>query len=90
VKGPATDSEPPSDGILLIRLDGTTKYLARTGTVYSAPAGRGRSGDMFWAQTLPRPGADGKRISFNSNRAGTIDQYILYVPDSTDAAAPAK
>lgn len=89
-KGPAAESEPPSDEILLIRLDGTTKYLARTGTVYSAPAGRGRSGDMFWAQTLPRPGADGRRISFNSNRSGTIDQYILYVPASIDAATRAK
>ena len=45
----------------MIRLDGTTKYLARTGTVYSAPAGRGKQGDMFWAQT--RPSADGKRPS---------------------------
>ncbi len=69
--------EPPLDEILLIRLDGTTRYLARTGTVYSAPAGRGRSGDMFWAQTLPSPSADGKRICFNSNRSGTIDLCLL-------------
>jgi hypothetical protein len=71
------DYEPPFDEIMLIRLDGTTRYLARTGTVYSAPAGRGRSGDMFWAQTLPSPSADGKRICFNSNRSGTIDLCLL-------------
>ncbi len=71
--------EPPLDEILLIHLDGTTKYLARTGTVYSAPAGRGRSGDMFWAQTLPSPSADGKRIYFNSNRSGTIDLCLLFL-----------
>jgi len=71
--------EPPLDEILLIRLDGTTKYLARTGTVYFAPAGRGKPGDMFWAQTLPRPSADGKRICFNSSRSGTIDLCILFL-----------
>lgn len=74
--------EPPFDEILLIRLDGTTKYLARTGTVYSAPAGRGKPGDMFWAQTLPRPSADGKRVCFNSSRSGTIDLHILYTEDN--------
>ena len=73
------DYEPPFDEILLIRLDGTTKYLSRTGTNYSAPDGRGKPGDMFWAQTLPRPSADGKRICFNSNRSGTIDLHLLYV-----------
>lgn len=78
------DHQAPYDEILMIRLDGTTKYLARTGTVYSAPAGRGKPGDMFWAQTLPRPSADGKRICFNSNRSGTIDLHILY----TGAGAP--
>ena len=71
--------EPPLDEILLLRLDGTTQYLARTGTVYSAPAGRGRAGDMFWAQTLPSPSADGKRICFNSNRSGTIDLCLLFL-----------
>jgi hypothetical protein len=70
--------EPPSDEILMIRLDGTTQYLARTGTVYSRTARRGAAGDMFWAQTLPRPSADGKRICFNSNRSGTIDLHVLY------------
>lgn len=74
--------QPPFDEILMIRLDGTTKYLARTGTVYSTPAGRGREGDMFWAQPLPRPSADGKRICFNSNRSATIDLNILYTEDS--------
>ena len=72
--------EPPFDEILLLRLDGTTKYLARTGTMYSVASGRGKPGDMFWAQTLPKPSADGKRICFNSNRSGTIDLCILY-PD---------
>jgi len=78
--------EPPFDEILMLRLDGTTKYLARTGTVYSAPGGRGRSGDMFWAQPLPRPSADGKRICFNSSRSGTIDLHILY----TEGGPPKK
>lgn len=76
--------EPPFDEILQIRLDGTTQYLARTRTVYSAPAGRGRTGDMFWAQTLPSPSADGKRICFNSNHSGTIDLHLLYL----DGAPP--
>jgi hypothetical protein len=34
---------------------------------------------MFWAMPLATPEANGNRISFNSNRSGTIDQYILYV-----------
>jgi Tol biopolymer transport system component len=34
---------------------------------------------MFWAQTLPSPSADGKRICFNSNRSGTIDLCILFL-----------
>jgi hypothetical protein len=34
---------------------------------------------MFWAQPLAAPNSDGRRICFNSNRAGTIDQYVLYV-----------
>ena len=71
--------EPPFDEILLLRLDGTTKYLARTGTVYSRAAGRGETGDMFWAQTLASPSADGKRICFNSSRSGTIDLCILFL-----------
>jgi hypothetical protein len=80
----AAHYEPPLDEILMIRVDGTTKYLARTGTVYSRAAGRGEPGDMFWAQTLPRPSADGKRICFNSSRSGTIDLHILY----TESQAP--
>ena len=83
-QNPPGGYQPPFDEILLIRLDGTTKYLARTGTVYSAPAGRGKPGDMFWAQTLPRPSADGKRVCFNSSRSGTIDLHILY----TEGNAP--
>lgn len=69
---------PPWDEIMMLKLDGTTKYLARTGTTYSRAAGRGGQGDMFWAQTLGRPSADGSRICFNSNRSGTIDLCILY------------
>ncbi|MBM3335788.1 PD40 domain-containing protein, partial [Candidatus Sumerlaeota bacterium] len=75
---PATYA-PPLDEIVLIRMDGTHKYLARTGTAYSREGAKGRTGDMFWAQPLGRPSSDGKRIIFNSNRAGTIDQHILYV-----------
>jgi parallel beta-helix repeat protein len=71
--------EPPFDEILLVRLDGTTKYLARTGTVYSRAGARGATGDMFWAQVLPSPSADGRRICFNSCRAGTIDLHILFL-----------
>jgi len=71
--------EPPFDEILQIRLDGTTRYLARTGTTYSRAGGRGDTGDMFWAQTLPSPSADGKRICFNSNRSGTIDLCLLFL-----------
>ncbi|MEW6356454.1 MAG: hypothetical protein AB1696_09020 [Planctomycetota bacterium] len=70
---------PLLDEILLIRLSGTCKYLARTGTAYSRAGGKGAEGDMFWAQPLASPSADGKRICFNSNRSGTIDQHILYV-----------
>lgn len=68
----------PVDEILMLRLDGTTKYLGHTGTVYSRPGARGAGGDMFWAQPLARPSADGRRIVFNSNRSGTIDLHILY------------
>jgi len=69
---------PPLDEILQIRLDGTWRYLARSGSEYSRGAGRGSATDMFWAMPLAVPGADGSRISFNSNRSGTIDQFILY------------
>jgi hypothetical protein len=74
---PETDA-PPQDEILQVRLDGTWKYLAHTGSEYSRGAGRGSSSDLFWAMPLAVPSADGRRISFNSNRSGTIDQYILY------------
>jgi hypothetical protein len=33
---------------------------------------------MFWAMPLAAPSADGKRISFNTNRSGTVDQCILF------------
>jgi hypothetical protein len=80
---------PPLDEMVLIRLDGTRTFLARTGTAY-ASAGRrsGSSQDTFWAQPLARPSADGRRISFNSNRSGTIDQFVLSVDDGQINPAP--
>lgn len=71
--------EPLLDEILMIHTNGTHRYLARTQTVYSRTKRRGSSGDMFWAQPLARPSADGKRVCFNSNRSGSIALYILYV-----------
>ncbi len=71
---------PYLDEIVQIRTDGTHRVLARSETAYSAP--RPRSGgpqDMFWAQPLGRPSADGSRINFNSNRSGDVDQCILFV-----------
>jgi len=37
---------------------------------------------MFWAEPLASPSSDGNRISFNSNRSGTVDQYVLFVGDA--------
>lgn len=68
----------PVDEIMMLRLDRTTKYLGHTRTIYSRPDAKGATGDMFWAQPLARPSADGKRILFNSNQSGTIDLHILY------------
>jgi hypothetical protein len=70
----------PRDEIAMIRLDGTVKYLARTG---SWP------GSFFWSQPLASPSSDGTRISFNSNCASEVptldctdsstgDHYILF------------
>jgi hypothetical protein len=70
---------PLYDEILQIHLDGKSKFLCRTGGNYSRGAGRGSSTDMFWAMPLAAPQADGKRISFNTNRSGTVDQCILYI-----------
>jgi hypothetical protein len=64
---------PPFDEIAAIDVSGNFKNLART---HSTP-GRGAA---FWAQPLPSPSADGSRISFNSNRTGNIQQYILWTP----------
>ncbi|MBI4658296.1 MAG: PD40 domain-containing protein [Verrucomicrobia bacterium] len=74
---PAVRAQSPFDEILRLNLDGTWKYLARTGTTYSRTGERGGSADMFWAQSLASPSADGRRICFNSNRSGTIDLFIL-------------
>lgn len=71
--------QPLLDEILLVKTDGTHEYLARTETKYWTERGRGRSGDMFWAQPLASPSSDGSRVSFNSIRSGTIDLHILYV-----------
>jgi hypothetical protein len=71
------DYEPPFDEILLLRLDGTARYLARTRTAYSRAGERGGADDLFRAQTLPSPSADGKRICFHSNQSGTIDLCLL-------------
>jgi len=76
---PQPSYTPPYDEILQIHLDGHSKYLVRTGGNYSMGAGRGSSTDMFWAMPLAAPQANGKRISFNTNRSGTIDQCILYI-----------
>jgi hypothetical protein len=64
---------PPFDEVAAIDLSGNFRALARTDT----HPGRGAA---FWAQTLASPSADGSRISFNSNRTGNIEQYILWTP----------
>ncbi len=81
---PAT-YKAPYDEILQIHTNGTTKFLARTGTSSKGPPVQG------WAQPLPSPGADGRKVSFNSicdwknvgklgcRDNGTIDQYVLYL-----------
>jgi len=72
---------PPLDEILQLRLDGRHRFLARTYTAYSTEGRRtGGAQDMFWAQPLARPSADGRRIVFNTNRSGTIDLCILTLP----------
>jgi hypothetical protein len=75
---PATYA-PMLDEIIMIKLDGTHRILARSETAHSRADGRGGGGDMFWAQPLASPSADGSRIAFNSIRSGTVDQCILYV-----------
>jgi hypothetical protein len=75
-----TTYAPYLDEIVRIELDGSTRILARTETAYSAVTRQaGGAQDMFWAQPLARPSADGSRINFNSNRAGTIGQYVLWL-----------
>jgi hypothetical protein len=70
---------PLLDEIIRINLDGTHEFLARSETAHSRAGEFGSVGDMFWAQPLASPSADGRRIAFNSIRSGTIDQCILYV-----------
>ncbi|MBM3890039.1 MAG: hypothetical protein FJ388_13060 [Verrucomicrobia bacterium] len=57
----------------MIKLDGTTKYLAHSVTWY------GRN--MFWAEPLGVARSDGKRICFHTRRSGTIDLCILFLDD---------
>jgi hypothetical protein len=64
---------PLLDEIVLVSTSGKHKFLARTETKIE-------SRREFWAQPLASPSADGSRISFNSNRSGTIGHYILSVP----------
>ncbi|MDO8541482.1 MAG: hypothetical protein Q7S40_13670 [Opitutaceae bacterium] len=70
---------PLLDEIIQIKLDGTHRFLARSETAHARAGERGVLGDMFWAQPLASPSADGRRIFFNSVRSGTIDGCILYV-----------
>jgi hypothetical protein len=66
---PATYA-PLLDEIIKINTDGSYTNLARTYTA-SSPG-------LFWAQPLASPSADGSRISFNSIRSGSVDQFILF------------
>jgi len=75
---------PPLDEIMLVRPStGQATFVARTGT--AIPAGF----SMFWAQPLASPSRDGRRISFNSNAAGTIDQHLLFLERALTGAAEA-
>jgi hypothetical protein len=65
---------PPLDDILLVNTNGSHKVLARTGTAIAA-----HQKDL-WRQPLASPSSDKSRVSFNSNRGGSINQYILWVP----------
>ncbi|MDA1191807.1 MAG: hypothetical protein O3A46_09015 [Candidatus Poribacteria bacterium] len=65
---------PYVDEIAQVRIDGTWRFLVRTGTMFSP--------GMFWAQPVAAPSADGRRISFNSVKSGTIDHYILDVREN--------
>jgi hypothetical protein len=72
---PPANYSAPQDEIFMVRQSGGAwiwDYLARSGTLLSAGF------DQFWSEPLPSPSADGSRISFNSSRSGTVDQYILY------------
>ncbi len=66
---PATYA-PLLDEIIKINTDGSHSFLARTYTEHSP--------GLFWAQPLASPSADGFRISFNSIRSGSVDQFILF------------
>jgi hypothetical protein len=78
---------PYLDEIVQIRVDGTHRTLARSRTAYlAAKRQSGGAQDFFWAQPLARPSADGSRINFNSNAAGTIDQCLLWVDAQHQAA----
>jgi hypothetical protein len=66
---------PPLDEIVLINASSSSyKFLARTHTSITTRR------EAFWAEPLASPSSDGSRVSFNSNRPGTVAQYILWVP----------
>lgn len=73
---------PLLDEIIRVNLDGTHQILARSETAHSRAGDFGGVGDMFWAQPLASPSADGRRIAFNSIRGRTIDVCILYVDEA--------
>ena len=65
--------QPLLDEIAQIQVDGTHRFLARSGT------SEGVRAKNFWAEPLGSPSADGSRVSFNSNVGGNIQQYILRI-----------
>lgn len=73
--------EPYLDELVQVRVDGSHRVLARTGTTCA---------DNFWAQPQQSPSADGTRVLFHTNascavgqigykNSGTIDQCLLYL-----------
>lgn len=62
----------PMDEIVQITVSGEHRFLARTKTSI-----RARRTD-FWSQPLASPSSDGSRVSFNSNRSGRTEHYVLW------------
>lgn len=63
----------PMDEIALISVSGKHRFLARTKTSIRT------RGTGFWAEPLASPSSDGSRVSFNSNRSGRIEHYVLWI-----------